>query len=244
MINNKYTFAGRIRQLGLAALLTTGLASQAQTPLYTGHTDVGIDYDGALNAWNLHVHYEETDTEYSPPADALLMVKYDSLTTIPADSLWSFLGTAGGNSWILPKTQNPNLLFLGIGAEEIAGGTFVNDEFTLSLKGVSGPGNFSVFDLDSFGDPAVLMNSGDGISSADAVVFPSGTHSHVNWAFSAPGDYTVTLEATANSALNGATASGNVNYLFHVEAVPEPTTGALAGVGALAFWWIRRSRRL
>lgn len=243
-MNNKYTFAGRIRQLGLAALLTTGLASQAQTPLYTGHTDVGIDYDGALNAWNLHVHHEETDTEYSPPSDALLMVKYDALTTIPAGSLWSFLGTAGANSWILPKTQNPNLLFLGIGAEEIAGGTFVNDQFTLSLKGVSGPGNFSVFDLDSFGDPTVLMNSGDGISPTDAVVFPSGTHSHVNWAFSAPGDYTVTLEATANSALNGATASGSVDYLFRVEAVPEPTTGAFASVGALAFWWVRRSRRV
>lgn len=234
---------GRIRQLGLAALLTTGLASQAQTPLYTGHTDVGIDYDGVLNAWNLHVHYEETDTEYSPPSDALLMVKYEALSTIPIGSLWSFLGTAGGNTWILPKTQNPNLLFLGIGAEEIAAGTFVNDEFKLSLKGVSGPGNFSLFDLDSFGDPIVLMNSGDGISGSDAVTFPSGTHSHVNWAFSTPGDYTVTFEASALSTLNGATASGDVNYLFRVEAVPEPTTGALAGVGALALWWLRRTRK-
>lgn len=234
---------GRIRQLGLAALLTTGLAAQAQTPLYDGHTDVGIDYDETLNAWNLHVHYEVTDTEYSPPSDAMLVVKYQALTTVPTGSSWSFLGSAGANTWILPKSQNPDLLFLGIGAEEIAAGTFVNDQFTVALKGVSGPGTFAVFDNDTFGDPLLLMNSGDGISLADSVVFPSGTHSHVNWAFSAPGDYTVTFEASALSTLNGATSSGDVNYLFHVEAVPEPTTGALAGVGALALLLGRKVRR-
>lgn len=233
---------GRICQLGLAALLTTGLAAQAQTPLYDGHTDVGVDYDETLNAWNLHVHYEVTDTEYSPPSDALLVVKSGALTTVPVGTQWSFLGSAGASTWILPKAQNPDLLFLGFGAEEIADGTFVNDQFTMALKGVSGPGTFAVFDNDTFGDPLLLMNSGDGISLADAVVFPSGTHSHVNWAFSAPGDYVVTFEASANSVLNGATSSGDVNYLFHVEAVPEPAPGVLAGVGALALWFMRRNK--
>lgn len=242
MKNQNTQKLGRIRQLGLAALLTTGLTAQAQTPLYDGHTDVGIDYDETLNAWNLHVHYEATDTEYSPPADALLVVKHQALTTVPGGASWNFLGSAGANTWIVPKSQNPDLLFLGIGAEEIAAGTFVNDQFTLALKGVSGPGAFAVFDNDTFGDPLVLMNSSDGISLADSVVFPSGTHSHVNWAFSASGDYVVTFAASANSVLNGATSSGDVNYLFHVEAVPEPATGALAGVGALALWFMRRNK--
>jgi surface-anchored protein len=231
---------GRIRQLGLAALLTTGPASQAQTTLYDGHTDVGVDYDETLNAWNLHVHYEMPDTEYSPPSDALLLVKHDAHGTVPVGPQWSFLGTAGSEVWTLPKVQDPDLLFLGFGAEEIADSTFVGNQFTMALKAVSGPGNFTVYDSDPFGDPVVWFNSADGIDGADVMTLPSGAHSHVNWTFSAPGDYTVWFEASGISELNGLTSSGDVPYLFHVQAVPEPGTLALAGVGALACWLVRR----
>lgn len=234
---------GRIRQLGLAALLTTGLTTQAQTPLYTGHTDVGVDYDEDVNEWNLHVHYEVTDTEYSPPSEALLYVNNAAHTSLNADPVWSFLGSPGSSVWILPKVQNPDLLFLGFGAEEIADGTFVGNQFTMALTGVTGPGNFVVYDTDAFGNPIVWMNSGDGISGADARVLPSGTHSHVNWAFTAPGDYSVFFNASAISELNGFTSSGDVEYRFHVEAVPEPVTGALAGLGALAMLFVRRNKR-
>ncbi len=234
---------GHIRQLGLAALLTTGLASQAQTPLYTGHTDVGIDYDETGNVWNLHVHDEETNTEYSPPSDALLFVKYAAHGSVSPGPQWSFLGPTGSSVWTLPQVENPNLLFLGIGAEEIADGTFVGNQFTLALKGVTGPGSFTVYQTDAFGEPVVWMNSGDGISGADARLLPSGAHSHVNWTFSAPGDYSVLFEASGLSTLNGATSSGNVGYSFRVEAVPEPATGALAGVGALALWFMRHNKR-
>ena len=234
---------GRIRQLGLAALLASGLMAQAQTPLYTGHTDVGIAYDETANEWELHVHDEENDAEYFPATDALLMVKYQAHTTVPAGSQWSFLGSAGSSTWILPLSEDPNLLFLGIGAEEIESGIFSGNSFSLALKNVSGPGSFALYDLDSFGDPNVRWNSADGFSGADVLNVETGGHAHFNWAFSAPGDYVVTLEASGISTLNGATSSGDVNYLFRVEAVPEPATGALAGVGALALWLVRRTKR-
>ena len=243
MKNQTTQFIGHIRQLGLAALLTTGLATQAQTPLYTGHTDVGVAYDETLNEWELHVHDEENDVEYFPATDALLFVKYGAHTTVPAGAPWSFLGSAGSSTWILPLAEDPNLLFLGIGAEEIGAGVFSGDSFSLALKGVSGPGQFALFDLDGFGDPTVRWNSADGFTGADVLSVLTGGHSHFNWAFSAPGDYTVTLEASGISTLNGATSSGNVDYLFRVEAVPEPATGALAGVGALAVLLVRKTRR-
>jgi surface-anchored protein len=231
---------GHIRQLGLAALLATGLTLQAQTPIYNGHVDLGVAYDELASEWDLHVHDEENDIEYSPATDALVFISYDGHITVPAGSQWSFLGATGSSTWVLPNTENPNLPFLGIGSEEIDSGVFTGDQFSLYLKAVSGPGFFSLYDLDEFGDPILLMNSGDGITLADALTVGTGSHSHFNWAFSAAGDYTLTFEAVGDSILNGLTSSGNVDYLFTVQAVPEPSTFALAGLGLAALVILRR----
>lgn len=236
---------GRIRQLGLAALLTTGLTTQAQTlvGLNHEHVDVGAAYDEAANEWELHVHDETNDQEYFPATDARLFIGYGAHTTVPAGAPWSFLGSEGSETWILPGAPTPGLMLLGLAAEEIDPGVFVNDQIAFTLKGVSGPGAFAAFDLDAFNNPIVWFNSADGITGADFTSLPTGGHADVNWAFSAPGDYTITFEASGVSTLNGATSSGDVNYLFRVEAVPEPTTGALAGVGALAVLLVRKTRR-
>jgi surface-anchored protein len=245
MKNKTTQIIGHIRSLGLAALLTTGLATQAQTlvGLNGEHADVGLAYDADENEWELHVHDEENDVEYFPATDARFFIGYEANITVPVGAQWSFLGSAGSETWILPSTPTGNLLYLGFATEEIPDGIFVGNEVTLTLKGVSGPGAFALFDLDSFGDPIVLMNSGDGVTGADFLVLPTDTHQHFNLAFSAAGDYTITFEASGVSELNGFTSSGNVDYLFRVQAVPEPTAGALAGVGALAFWLVRRTKR-
>lgn len=243
MKTNVNSSIGRIRQLGLAALLTTSLASQAQTTLYQGHTDIGIAYDTTLNEWDMHVHDHDNDIEYSPATNALLFVKYAAHGVVQAGAQWSFLGTAGSEVWTLPTPQDPNLLFLGFGGEEIDPGMFVNDQFTITLKGVSGPGTLAIYDFNSFGTPVVWMNSRDGISGADSQLVEPGLHQDLNFAFSAPGDYTVLFEASGNSVDNGFTSSGDAAYLFHVEAVPEPGTMALAGVGALAWLLVRRTKR-
>jgi surface-anchored protein len=240
-MKNTNLFTGHIRSLGLAALLASGLTLQAQTVLYQGHTDIGIAYDSTLNEWDMHVHDHDHDIEYSPPSTALLFVKYAAHGTVPANPAFSFLGPAGSEVWTLPGVQNPNLLFLGFGGEEIEPGQFVGDQFKISLKGVTGPGTLAVYDLDSFGNPDVWMNSRDGISAADSRLAPPGLHQDLYWAFSAPGDYTVYFEASGNSVANGFTSSGDIPYYFHVEAVPEPGTLALVGLAGGCFFFRRRS---
>ena len=196
--------------------------------LREGHTDVGIAYEN--NTFNLHIHDESHDVEYAPGL-ALLLVKYAARETIPADPAYDFLRPAGQtHTWRLPQVQNPALLFLGIGAEEIEPGTFNGDNFTLKLSAVAGPigGQFAVYETDAFNTPSVLFNSGDGITTADSKVFSAGTHTHVNWAFSLPGLYKVTFQVTAK--IGTKTKTGTATYRFQVQSEADtlaPTVATL-----------------
>jgi surface-anchored protein len=222
----------------LAATALTSLSLPAQTTFDEGDTDIGIGYD-LINGWDLHVHQEEPPPGIEvEPADALLQINGSAQTTVPAGAQWSFLGTAGSPVWILPNVNTTGLLYLGWATEEIISGVFVNDEVTLSLKSVNGPGDFSVYSV-SFGNPNVRMNSGDGLSGADALVLPTGIHQHFNVAFTAPGAYKVGFEASGTLVSgNTFTSSGDVDYFFAV--VPEPSAAALIGVGMASLLIARR----
>jgi surface-anchored protein len=214
---------GHIRLLGLAALMATGLTLQAQTQISSGHVDIGIGYN---SGWDLHVHDEENDIEYEP-GDALFFVG-------------NVAYNGGSSTWILPTTENPNLPFIGLATEETAPGLFQGDQITLSLKGVAGPGAFTLYSEDEFAVRTVLMNSADGFLS-DSLTLAAGTHAHYFWEFSAAGDYTLTFESAGTLVGDiDPLFSGNVDYLFTVEAVPEPSTFALTGLGLAALVVFRR----
>ncbi len=200
------------------------------TRLLSGHTDVGVALEDG--AWNLHVHAEDTDTEYAP-AEALLMVPPLAQTVVPTNVAYAFLGAPGSRTWLLPQTQNPQLLFLGFGAEELETGVFAGDSVTMKLKSVEGPGAFSVFSIDGFGQQVVHMNSADGIDAADVKSLAAGSHEHVNWAFSAPGYYRVNFEASgilSDGSLP--TASGDVTYFFEVIPIETQLTIVRQGESA------------
>lgn len=211
----------------------------AQTFLGSGHTDVGVAYED--DAWDLHIHHEDTDTEYEP-GDAIFAIGAAAQSVIPSDPNFAFLGTAGDTVWILPSEQNPALLFLGIGSEEIADGTFFDNEFTLTLSGFSGPGNFFLYDTDSFGTPSVLWSTNNGLIGSDTLTLTTGGHAHYNWAFTQAGTYSLTL--TASALLPDQTpTSSSATYTF--QTVPEPSVYALFILaGLFIILNSRRHRRL
>jgi surface-anchored protein len=214
----------------VAAAIST--RTQAQPALSSGHVDIGLAY--ADGAWDLHIHDETTNIEYAPN-EARLQLKASAATTAPADPRFSFLGTPGSPLWLLPQLENPDLLFLGLAAEEIGSGAFTGDQMRMTLKAATGPGNFFLYSTSGVtGVPDVRMNTSDGIADAsDFATVLAGGHTDYNWAFTAPGNYTLTFEASGNLvAGNLFTASGPVDYSF--EVVPEPGTVALISIGGSA----------
>jgi surface-anchored protein len=182
--------------------------------LKTEHVDVGVAYEDG--GWDLHVHDEDNDQEYEPD-EALLYVGPQALTTRPAGAAFDFLGVAAGQTYYrLPQSLNPELLYLGIGGEEIEGGTFLGGTVALRLKAVNGPGHFAVWQSDDAG-PAVYMATSDGVTAADFVTVFEGDHDHFNWGFTARGRYEVTFEAVATLPDGTITMSGDVTYYFSVD---------------------------
>ncbi|MFN0069161.1 MAG: choice-of-anchor M domain-containing protein [Limisphaerales bacterium] len=227
----------KLLTVSLLAALGAAPAPRATTILTEGHADIGIAYENG--AWDLHVHDEENDIEYAPD-EALFCVPSAAASTVPADPAFSFLGAAGDTVYILPQTEVPGLLFLGLGSEEIASGDFQGDVLNLTLAALAGPGAFSLFTVDGLGVPTVYWNSADGLG--DTFAFPTGGHAHFNYGFTAPGDYSVGLQVAGVLADGTTTVSDIATYQFKV--VPEASTvaaGAMLAVGALGF--ILRRRR-
>lgn len=192
------------------------------------HADVGIPFIGG--SWDLHVHGEEVGE--LAPEDALLYGNADTHLVMPNLPQYAFTGAAEGDDlWVLPQVQNSNVIFLGYGAEEMDAGDIVSMSdwnpgdprganvsgkwIKIELIAVRGPGDFSMWSSDSFGNPIVFFSTADGgITAGDVVYVPAGGHSHFNWGFTAVGEYEVDIRAST--------------YI-----VPEPSTGALFAMGLL-----------
>ncbi|MCB1126588.1 MAG: choice-of-anchor M domain-containing protein, partial [Verrucomicrobiae bacterium] len=193
------------------------IALNAQPILTQGHADVGIAFEDG--AWDLHVHDEETDTEYEPDR-IVIEVGESALGIVPEDPRFTFLGDAGTHYWALPAVQHPDLPFLGLGTEEIETGVFEGNVVTLRLRSVVGPGDFFLFREDSFGNPEVGLNSHDGLDTADTLELNTGSHAHWAWAFSTAGTYRVGFEASGTLAGSGVTVASEVaEYVFQVQPV-------------------------
>lgn len=205
--------------VGTAAALAVGTAPAQAAPvvLNQGHADViGVAYeDGELH---VHVHDETVEPGVErEPCDVILGVKSEAKLTVPDDPAYAFLGAAGSDVWILPQIEDPNLLFAGIGTEEIEPGALAGDTLNIKLVGVYGPGKFSLFTTDEFGAPTVLLNSRDGLP--DSFNVGAGAHMHANWGFTKAGTYYLAFVVTAHDGVtNEPVSSGPVVYRFNVLA--------------------------
>ena len=195
--------------VGIAAAVMVGTAGTASAePISTGHVDVvDIDYaSGALTVQAL-VNGVERD-----PATVELVVKNAAKTTVPNSSAYSFLGAPGDPVWILPQTQNANLLWPGWNATDVPGGTFQSNTLQMSMTSVTG-GELAIYST-GLGGPTVLFDNGNGLP--DTRPLAVGAHTHANWAFSSAGTYTVTFRVSG-TLTNGTTVFDDATYTFTVQ---------------------------
>ena len=195
----------------LALVLIPSSVSAAQLPIDHGHVDViDVGYEDGKLGVSVHDESAEPDVERDP-LDVKFVVKSQAKIQVPAEPEYGFLGAPGSTVWLLPELQDENLLWPGVSTEELEPGTFVADSVRVRLLGVFGAGDLSVFTNDQFGNPQVLLDSGDGLP--DALDLPVATHRHYSWSFDRPGYHFAVVDAKAKLASNGQTIHSNPTVL-------------------------------
>lgn len=100
---------------------------------------------------------------------------------------------------VIPLVEDVGLDVLWLGlrvkGEGHGRGATRASEVVLSVTAVHGPGRFVAYLTEALGRPVVHFDSGDGLDARDTTTLPPGAHTHLNWAFTRPGVYEVTLAA-------------------------------------------------
>jgi surface-anchored protein len=152
-----------------------------------------------------------------PTNQVIFVVKEQARLTLPAGTPF---GDAGQPFWILPQSQNPNLLYLGINVERIPPGVF-SGPVSIQLKRFEGPGYFMVWQATGPGQYNIRINTRDGISASDSFQPLVGAHEHFNWGFSTTGIYCATFQAVGQR-LGESTNTFSAESTFAFQVLPLP----------------------
>jgi surface-anchored protein len=177
--------------------------------LGAGHVDIGPRYhDGE---WTVLVH---DDTVVPPvwrsPRDAVIRVPDAATQEVPDDPAYAFLEQEPGTPvHVIPQTQDPDVVWVGWNTQDPGVMDAVDRGVTMSLLGVQGPGDLTVFlQSGSLGAPDVLWSSRQ--PYPQPVWVETNTHTHANWVFARPGVYLATVEFTAELAGGGTVTAREV----------------------------------
>lgn len=219
--------------VALAAVLIGG-AHAAEVVVLNGlHVDVRItDSPAAEPRLGLVLRDADSSTIHAT-TNAVLHVPASTRLELPAG--FEDLGPEGAPLWVLPQSQEPAVLFLGVSAGGIAPGTFTGP-FQLQLVRVEGPGHFLLWQFDAFGNLNLRMSSRNGITDADRITPSAGGHEHFNWGFTATGVHDVYLRVSNRPAGgNTPVESDEIRIRFGVEPYTLVTEAepALLGVPSI-----------
>lgn len=242
-------------------------------PWTLGHGDLSVTYSGTGVLFGFEVHFHTgavVDGEtlaaegHAEPGEIQIVVPVAANLRRIDNPSGFFEGGTGydftsedfdatgaavdGNLWMLGGSSDAahyGTPFVGLSAEHLTAADWAgNISLTLGTVGFDGSAYGTTGGVFSFYSEELnpLWTSLGGTQSSVSLV-PGDGHIHGFMFFSQPGTYTVELLADGTLAGGGGPVTGSAAYTFQV--VPEPSSVALAGLGAagvLAAGWRRRRR--
>lgn len=161
---------------------------------------------------DLNFHQEPVTSIYIPGFDRPTNQQQGIRNLRPVDPKWNFLGMGAGEPvWIYQDTS-----WASIGYQTTPPNLSPN--LTFRLHDVAGPAG-GVFSMFAGSAPNISFNTGNGIDLTDVFV-KGGAHTHVNWAFSKPGLWIVSMTVEGTVAATGAPT---------VVSPPQPLVFAIGG---------------
>ncbi|MFC7219503.1 anchored repeat ABC transporter, substrate-binding protein [Streptomyces polyrhachis] len=118
----------------------------------------------------------------------------------------------GGTVIKLQEDLGLDVLWLGWAVEGAVPGE--GSQIRITARELSGPGDLHVYLTDTLGTPHSYLDSTDGLDAADSFTLPPEAHTHVNWVFTEPGTYelTVTGESETLAGKRREVARGTVTF--------------------------------
>ncbi|MFO1459185.1 MAG: choice-of-anchor M domain-containing protein [Verrucomicrobiota bacterium] len=207
-------------------------AEPTRVSLSHQHVDLRIRYaPGTTNELFLMVHDGDAGTNYAS-TNVVLVARPPSEIVLPDG--FPELGEPGSPFWILPASQDPELLYLGVSGEGLPGGTF-ESPLRVRMTGMRAMGDFKAWQFESDGSLRMFLDSSNGVGPEDIIPVLPGGHGHYNWGFSSNGFYQVTFRVEGRLA--GASTNllaAETPFLFAVEpmlpGVPAPARLEVTGV--------------
>ena len=225
------------------------LATEVPAALWTaGHGDLAIRYTASPSPAFFHEWVVGTGGDSATVDGAEV---YD--TSFSATALTPRVGagviaspdsarTGGSVLRLIPQDGTDAGLvgspFQGWTTVGIPGGLLTNNRVQLRLTGVMGPGAVSAWEDDGFGGAVFRWSSADGFSAADLYTVNVGGHSHMNLAFSQPGNYRLAVTASGTLAASGNLVSTPLTFSYTV--VPEPSGSFLMAAALMLLITHRR----
>lgn len=153
----------------------------------------------------------------------------DDVVLHVSDAAWSE-ATAGVDgigqaTYFLPQSQNHDVIWPGWDTQPVAADGYQSIDF--NFQDVSGPGEVYIFETEGFGGIKSVTNDGSyNLRTGSVINQPYPAHKHINWAFTHPGTYQMTVYASANGQ-----SSNAVTYTWQVggESGDAPAPAAPSG---------------